>query len=81
MSNIIANENSIFVSNNFNEFYSIDVNSGLINWTQNINSTLKATLLDKIIFSVTNEGYFVIINSNNGEIIRRTYLFDKIKHF
>tara|TARA_B110000196_G_scaffold1071_1_gene953 strand:- start:994 stop:2322 length:1329 start_codon:yes stop_codon:yes gene_type:complete len=79
MSNIIANENSIFVSNNFNEFYSIDVNSGLINWTQNINSTLKATLLDKIIFSVTDEGYFVIINSSNGEIIRRTYLFDGIK--
>jgi len=76
MSNIIANENSIFVSNNFNEFYSIDANSGLINWKQNINSTLKATLIDNLIFSVTDEGYLVIINSKNGEIIRRTYLFD-----
>ena len=79
MSNLVLKENSIYLSSNINEFYSIDINSGLINWTQNINSTLRSSIVDEMIFSVSDEGYLSIMNSNTGEIIRRTDIFSGIK--
>jgi outer membrane protein assembly factor BamB len=79
MSNLVINEDSLYLSTNMNEFYSIDINRGLVNWTQNINSTLRSTIVDEMIFSVSDEGFFSIINSNTGEIIRRTDIFADIK--
>lgn len=79
MSNLLIEKDSVYFSSNRNEFYSIDINNGLINWVQNINSSLRSTIIDQMIFSVSDEGYFVIVNSKTGEIIRRTDLFSDIK--
>ena len=74
-SNIIANEEMIFFSNNKNEFYSLDLVNGNLRWKQNINSSLQSTITDNLIFNITNEGYLVIIDIKNGNIIRITDVF------
>ena len=79
MSNLLINKDSVYFSTNMNEFYSLDINNGLTNWIQNVNSSLRSTIIDDIIFSVSDEGYLSIINSNTGEIIRRTDIFSDIK--
>ena len=77
MSDVVVNDNSVLLSNNDNQFFSIDINSGLINWVQKINTYLKPTIVNNIIFTVTLEGYLVLINNITGNIIRVTNVFDK----
>ena len=79
VSNLITDGKSIVFSNNKNEFYSLDSDTGLINWKQSINSNLTSTLINELIFSVSNEGYLIIINNKNGNIIRITDLLDSFK--
>ena len=52
-SNIIENENSIYFSNNKGKFYSLDLETGAINWTQNLSSKLKSTVINNLIFSIS----------------------------
>ena len=78
-SNIIANKEMIVFSNNKNEFYSLDLITGNLRWKQNINSSLQSTIIDNLIFSITNEGYLVIIDSSNGNIIKITDVFTSLK--
>ena len=66
MSNLLIDKDSIYFSTNMNEFYSLDLNNGVINWKQNINSSLRSTIIGEMIFSVSDEGYFSIINVETG---------------
>lgn len=75
-SDLIANNESIFFSNNRNEFFSIDLKTGYLNWKQSINSNLRPSLVDNLIFSITNEGFLIIADINSGNIIRVTDIFD-----
>lgn len=75
-SDMISDEDLIIFSNNQNEFFTLDSKSGSVKWKQKINSSLRSTIIDNLIFSVTNEGYLVIIDKNSGNIIRITALFD-----
>ena len=79
ISDIIIGGNSIFFSNNENKFFSIDEETGILNWKQNINSSLRPAYIDDLIFTVTEEGFLIVIESNTGNIIRSTYLFESIK--
>ena len=65
-------------SNNKNEFYSLDLITGNLKWKQNVNSSLQSTIINELIFSITNEGYLVIIDSKKGNIIRITDVFSLI---
>ena len=76
-SDLIADSNTILFSNNNNEFFSLDILYGSINWKQHINSTLRPTLIDQLIFTITMEGFLVVIDNNNGNIIRITNIFDR----
>ena len=76
---IIIGNNSIFVSNNKNNFFSINTDSGIVNWKQKINSELRPTFINNLVFSITNEGYLVIIDSETGNIIRSTNVLKNIK--
>ena len=76
-SDLIADPNTILFSNNYNEFFSLDILYGSINWKQNINSTLRPTLIDQLIFTITMEGFLVVIDNNKGDIIRITDIFDR----
>tara|TARA_B100000029_G_scaffold244734_1_gene241879 strand:- start:421 stop:1725 length:1305 start_codon:yes stop_codon:yes gene_type:complete len=76
---LVIGKNSIFLSNNTNNFFSIDVDTGIINWKQKINSELTPTFINDLVFSVTNEGYFVIIDYETGNLIRSTNVLKNIK--
>ena len=78
-SEIIADKNTLYFSNNKNQFFSIDINTGILKWQQKINSNLRPTLIDNYIFTVSLEGYLVIIKKNSGKIIRSTDIFKNFK--
>ncbi|MDA9687884.1 PQQ-like beta-propeller repeat protein, partial [Candidatus Pelagibacter sp.] len=78
-SDIIADKDTLFFSNNKNQFFSIDIKTGTLNWQQKINSNLRPTLIDRYIFTVSLEGYLIIIEKVSGNIIRSTDIFKKFK--
>jgi len=78
-SNLVANNNSIFLSNNKNGFFSLDIKTGILNWKQNINSTLTPTLVGNLIFTITMEGFLVVIDRRQGNIVRMTDIFKQFK--
>ncbi len=75
-SDLISDAKSILFSNNNNNFFSLDVNTGLVNWIQKINSTIRPSLIDGYVFTVTEEGFLVIIDRNKGNIIKMTDVFN-----
>ena len=78
-SKLVSDGNSIFVSNNKNEFYSIDVKTGITNWISDINSSITPVIIGNLIFTVSNEGFLYVIEKNKGNIIRVTDLFKNYK--
>jgi outer membrane protein assembly factor BamB len=78
-SDIIADTNTLFLSNNRNQFFSLDINNGTLNWQQKVNSNLRPTLVDNYIFTISVEGYLIIIEKNSGNIIRSTDIFKNLK--
>ena len=78
-SDIIADKNNLYFSNNKNEFFSIDINNGTLNWKQKINSNLRPTLIDNYIFTVSLEGYLIVMEKLSGNIIRSTDIFKNFK--
>ena len=78
-SDIINVNNSIYFSNNENEFFSIDEKTGVMKWKQTINSNLRPTFVDNLLFTVTLEGYLTILDPRNGNIVRMTYILQNIK--
>ena len=79
ISELVSESNSIYFSNNKNEFYSLDLETGLINWKQKINSRLRPTIAEKLVFTVSSEGFLVVIDKNYGNIIRVTDIFNNFK--
>ena len=78
-SDIITDENSLFFSNNNNQFFSIDIKTGSFNWENRINSYLRSTIVDNYLFSISLEGYLIITDKNTGNIIRVTDVFKIFK--
>ena len=78
-SELIENEGSLYFSNNKNQFFSVDITSGAINWIQNINSEVKPAIIGNLIFTISNDGYLFVINKTNGNILRITDAINKIK--
>ena len=78
-SDIVSDKNTLFFSNNENEFYSIDIISGRFNWKNKVNSNLRPSLVDNYIFTFSIEGFFIVIEKNTGEIIRITDVFNIFK--
>ena len=78
-SKLVSDGESIFFSNNKGEFYSIDILTGTTNWISEVNSNITPTLVENLIFTVSNEGYLYVIDKNKGNIIRITNLFKNYK--
>ena len=47
---LVVGKNSIFLSNNTNDFFSIAADTGIINWRQKINSELTPTFISNLLF-------------------------------
>jgi len=80
-SDLILENNTIYFSNNQNQFFAIDKRNGVIKWIQNLNSNLRPTFADSLVFTITLEGYLVAIDSRNGNIVRMTNIINKIKNY
>ncbi len=80
-SDLIAENDNIYFSNNQNEFFAIDEKNGVVKWKQNLNSNLRPTFVDGLVFTITLEGYLAVIDSRNGNILRMTSIMNQIKKF
>ena len=78
-SDMIADLDTLFFSNNKNQFFSIDLETGSFKWKNNVNSSLKPSLIGSYLLTISNEGYLIIIEKNSGNIIRVTDIFKKLK--
>ena len=78
-SDIVADDSSLFFSNNNNQFFAIDTNSGSFNWKSKINSSLRSTIIDNLLFTITLKGYLVVTDKLTGNIVRITDIFKNIK--
>ena len=78
-SDIVGDSNNLYFSNNQNSFFSIDQKNGFINWSQKVNSSIRPTIVEKLIFTVSEEGYLIILDKQSGTILRSTYIFDSLK--
>lgn len=78
-SKLVSDKKSIIFSNNKDEFYSIDIKTGVANWINEVSSSVTPILIGNLIFTVSNEGYLHVIEKNNGNIIRITDLYKNYK--
>ena len=78
-SELVINENTIFFSNNKNEFYSIDTATGLINWKTEISSDLKPVVIGNLVITISEKGYLYVVDKKSGNIIRINDLFKDYK--
>ena len=78
-SEMIFNNENIYFSNNKNDFFSIDSRTGIVNWKQTVNSSLKSTISENYIFNISEEGYLFVIDTETGNIIRITDVFSNFK--
>ena len=78
-SDLITDGNTLFFSNNKNQFFSIDLKTGSFNWENKVNSNLRPSLIGNYIFTISSEGYLVVIEKNTGNIIRMTNVFKSFK--
>ena len=78
-SDLITDSQSLFFSNNKNEFFSIDLDTGSFNWKNKVNSNLRPSLINNYLFTISMEGFLIIIEKKTGNIIRITNIFNKFK--
>ena len=78
-SDLVIHDRSVLFSNNKNEFFSIDINTGFINWVQKVNTYIRPIIVNDLIFTVTLEGFLIIIDNPTGNIVRATDVFDQFK--
>ncbi len=78
ISDVVLDSDSIYFSNNKNEFYSLDLESGLINWKQKISSNVRPVIIEKLIFTISQDGMLYVVEKNSGNIIRVTDVFSDI---
>ena len=78
-SELIVYKNYVFFSNNSNQAYLIDLISGSIVWKQDINSFIKSSIINNLIFTITTNGFLVVTDLTTGNIIRITDTFKEHK--
>ena len=78
-SEIVSDGETIFISNNNNEFFALDIRTGVIKWKQQINSEIRPVVVSNYIITISNEGLLVIINKNDGNILRINNILKNMK--
>ena len=79
-SDLITDGKTLFFSNNKNQFFSIDLETGSFNWENKVNSSLRPSLVGNYIFTISLEGYLIVIEKNSGNILRITDVFTGYKN-
>jgi len=79
LSDIVSDETSIFFSDNNDQFYSLDLLTGSINWKQEFSSDIRPALIDDYLITISDNGLLIIMNKKTGQIIRINDLYKNIK--
>ncbi len=72
---LVSDGNSIYFSNNKNQFFSIDLSTGTTNWINEVSSILTPVIISDYIFTVSDDGYLITIQKKQGNIIRINDLY------
>ena len=80
LSDIVSDKDSIFVSNNNTQFFSIDLSSGAINWKQDFSSELRPAIIGDYLVTISDNGLLIVMEKETGQIIRINDLFKNIKY-
>jgi len=79
-SKLVYDDDAIYVSNNQNKFFSINSKSGFINWEQKINTYLDPSVIENLVITISEDGYLIIIDKRNGNILRSTNILDTFRN-
>ena len=79
LSDIVSDETSIFFSDNNDQFFSLDLLTGSINWKQDFSSEIRPVLIEGYLITISDIGLLIVMNKKNGEIIRINDLYKNIK--
>ena len=79
-SKLVSDNETIYISNNQNSFFAIDINSGIIKWEQKINTYLDPSIIENLVLTISQDGYFIIIDKRNGNILRSTNIFNSLNY-
>ena len=79
LSNLVSDGKSIFFSNNRNEFYSVDIKTGSLNWKNDISSKLTPIILDEFILTISEDGHLFTIQKEQGNILRINDIYTSYK--
>jgi len=77
-SKIVISENNIIISVK-SSIFSFDLNTGYNNWKQEVSTVGAPIVVENKIFIVTHNGFFVILDKNNGKIISSTSILKILK--
>ena len=75
-SKLVSDNETIFISNNQNKFFAIDIRNGIIKWEQTINSYTDPLIIGDLLLTISEEGYFFVLNKTNGNILRSTNILN-----
>ena len=78
ISNLIIDKQAVFLSSNYGETLAFDYKTGKNLWSKKfyLNDII---LSNKYVFGINTNGYFVIMQKQNGKIIFSKFLKDKKK--
>ena len=78
-SDIVLDNNTIYFSNNKNEFFAISLDTGSVKWRKKINSSIRPTITKDLIITISDNGFLIILDKKNGKLVRSTNIKLKFK--
>ena len=79
-SDIVLDNNTIYFSNNKNEFFAVSLDTGSVKWRKKINSSIRPTITKDLIITIADNGFLIILDKKNGKLVRSTNIKTKIKN-
>ena len=79
-SDIVLDNNTIYFSNNKNEFFAVSLDTGSVKWRKKINSSVRPTITKDLIITIADNGFLIILDKKNGKLVRSTNIKTKIKN-
>ena len=78
-SDIVLDNNTIYFSNNKNEFFAVSLDTGSVKWRKKINSSIRPTITKDLIITISDNGFLIILDKKNGKLVRSTNIKTKFK--
>jgi len=79
-SDIVLDNNTIYFSNNKNEFFAVSLDTGSVKWRKKINSSIRPTITKDLIITIADNGFLIILDKKKGKLIRTINIKTKIKN-